>query len=336
MSHDHGLCRLLKADMRQMTHPHGSVPSQESTVKMIHKFMFVGVLLVSGTAALAQGQYHETIDFISGLRQTSYGSLRPHADAIAHTFYGSQSPDTSAKGVIEFASAPAPYVYVQVQASGMNAYLGGGLKYSFDVSGPANSFVPLNFSANFNLGNSSWLMHSDVSFNAYAMPRGLFSGPSVNAGITCGYQRLCRQDHANAYGGTASSVQVNIQGSSGIVDANGSVYGLTTAYGTITGTLMAPTNALGESAGVVDIRAFASVTVGITPASWAFIDPKFEVAPDYLVLNPSAALQILPGVGNESALMPVPEPASVWLMAGGVLGLFAALRRRKVLAKQPR
>ena len=110
--------------MLQMIHPHGSVPSLESTVEMIHKFMFAGVLLVSGNAALAQGQYRETIKWVSGLQQTSYGSNAPHANVIAHAFYGSQSPNTSVKGVIEFASAPAPYVYVQVQASGMNAYLG--------------------------------------------------------------------------------------------------------------------------------------------------------------------------------------------------------------------
>ena len=56
--------------MLQMIHPHGSVPSLESTVEMIHKFMFAGVLLVSGNAALAQGQYRETIEWVSGLQQT--------------------------------------------------------------------------------------------------------------------------------------------------------------------------------------------------------------------------------------------------------------------------
>lgn len=226
------------------------------------------------------------------------------------------------------------------QTKNVHTYLGGGLQYLFDVTGPANSFVPLDFSANFNIGNERWLTGSPISFNASAVPTGQSSTQSVVAEVSCGNQQFCHPGYVWASSGASSTVQVNIQSSTGVVHENGSVYGLTTAYGTITGNLMAPTNAAGQSTGVVDIRSFAAANGFVdyprTPGvSWAFIDPKFEVTPAYLALHPSAALPILPGVGNESALMPVPEPALALLMTGGALGLFAAMRRRKVLARHP-
>jgi hypothetical protein len=100
------------------------------------------------------------------------------------------------------------------------------------------------------------------------------------------------------------------------------------AYGTITGTFMAPTDAGGRGIGLVQMNAFASAG-GNGLESWAFIDPRFEIDPTYLALNPTAAFELLPGMGNELAIMPVPVPGSALLLSGGMLGLLVASRRRK-------
>ena len=120
-------------------------------------------LLWSSTSAFAQGQFTERISR-SGFDQTLYGSPTPHAEPITRNFSGSQNPTSFATGIVEFANAPAPYIYSSVTSTGMNASLGAYMQYSFDFSGPANTYVPLRFTANFNVRNDNFTTGSGISF----------------------------------------------------------------------------------------------------------------------------------------------------------------------------
>lgn len=280
-------------------------------------------LLMFSGAALAQAQFLESVDTYA-FTEGPYSNSSPHAGPVTLNFTGVESTNP-ATGFVEFANAPAPYVYASVTAPGLISVLDATLKYSFNVSGSASSYVPLKFTANFNLRHGSGSNRASVDFRlvGYGIDYSTGGYENVMGSVLCQSAGIGRCDGSTTSSGL-STITVNVAGSSTLLGGS--------AYGTITGTLMAPTDATGSGIGLVQMNAFAS-DGGSGLGSWAFIDPRFEIDPTYLALNPSAAFELLPGMGNDLAMMPVPEPASAFMLSSGMLVLWIAARRRKILSQ---
>jgi hypothetical protein len=79
-----------------------------------------------------------------------------------------------------------------------------------------------------------------------------------------------------------------------------------------------------QSDTIYRIDLYASVReVGLSAAATAFIDPSIAIDPAFLAANPDLTIAESPGIGNTPPAG-VPEPASLWLAAAGLLGLGGA------------
>lgn len=291
--------------------PGGSQLSRrKGKYKMNRTQVLACALLMSSGAALAQGQCLEQVNGGGGFSGGD-SNYAPHAGLVTFNYTGVNG----ATGIVEFANAPAPYVHASVRAPGLTSVLDAKLVYSFDVSGPASSHVPLTFTANFNLKHGTTSNRTSVEFGVAGYAADFSAGQSVSGSVLCHWSGIGRCDGSTSPATSVSSISVNITDSS--------TFSRGSAYGTITGTLMAPTDSAGRGIGSVHMNAFASDGGG-SFGSWAFIDPRFEIDSTCLALNPTAAFELLPGMGNELAMVPVPEPASALLLSGGMLGLCVA------------
>jgi len=216
---------------------------------------------------------------------------------------------------VTFVSTPAPSVLARVQpVGGGAAIVAGELFYSFFYSGPALSYVPINFLGLFNLQHGlAQINRSEVGVSLNTNSVGGIGLQSANMQFDCAVTcRLTRLTASNL-----SSIQAPFTASNAATPSDSS-----SASGSFFGTLMGATDAYGNGRGSVTVNAFASAA-GSRP-SWAFIDPAFTIDPTYLAANPGATLTLPPGVGN--AVTPVPEPQALALMLAGLAVL--ALRRR--------
>jgi len=285
--------------------------------------MIAGALCAVGTAALAQeAQYRESITTFSGFSAgLGYSASAPHASPVTINLV---SHEPGLTGQILFVSTPAPSVFVRVTAD-VNGGLAARLMYTFDVAGPSNAFVPIAYTAHFNLSPENFLAGASAGFTVAAYSIGFGVAASVSADVRCG-QACQATAQPSDMGSAQSTIAIHYDG----IGANApDGLGGMAAYGTFSGVLMAPTNAAGLGMGYVYLDASASgnaAQVGANNTSWAFIDPRFEVLPSYLAANPGAGIQILAGVGNQSGVMPVPEPGAALLMLVGLAGLGWARR----------
>jgi len=283
--------------------------------------MIAGALCAVGTAALAQErQYREIVTDVGGF-PTPYGASAPHASPLTLNLVGH---DARLTGQIQFVSTPAPSVFVRVTAD-VNGHLGARLMYTFDVAGPSNAIVPIAYTAHFNLNPENFLASARAGFAVDAYSIGFGAAGGVTGQLVCGQSCQATVQPSDT-GSAQSTIAIHYDGIG--ANAPDGLAGMA-AYGTFSGVLMAPTNAAGLGMGYVYLDAFASGNGGNTGGnntSWAFIDPRFEVLPSYLAANPSAGIQILAGVGNQSGVMPVPEPGAALLMLVGLAGLGWARR----------
>lgn len=294
---------------------------------MTHKHALLCALSAVLFTPVTEAAYLESIDSVDGFNGSVYKNLTPHATPTKLSY---SSP--YGNGFVEFASSPAPYVHVRVQSVDAGASLAAFLKYSFEVQGAADSFVPINFTANYNVQNESYASRSMVRMEMRGWQPTSTTGSGTGADIRCEGSACSTFKEVFGPGSTDSFINVALSGSVGALGASA-------GSGVISGTFMVPTGSQGQGFGNVEIFAKAQAyghedfvdpsLVRSSGLSWAFIDPKFEIDPAYLAINTGAALLIASGVGNESALMPVPEPSTYLLMSVGVLGLGLVARRRR-------
>lgn len=272
-------------------------------------------LALAGTSAQAQLQYTERIENPTG---AGIGVSAPHANAMTYDlgqlFYlntgGTLAPGNAA---ITFASTPAPYVRAQARHTSFGTVIVSGyMGYQFAYSGPANTYVPIDFTAMFDVQNGYRAFNrSEVVFSA--------SGRTESTGGRISCEQICLAQPALNSGPVQSTVNIAMSAS---VDA---ALGSSAAVGSFSGRLMGLTNAQGQGTGSIYLYAFASALN--TVPSWAFIDPELHIDAGFLAAHPEASLTLPVGVGN--AVTAVPEPAAPLLMAVGLAAVLGLRRRSR-------
>lgn len=238
-------------------------------------------------------------------------------------------PETS----IEFGKHPV--VYMAATAAN-NSTVRGEIGYSFLISGgPANSFVPVTFEGNFSVsfqsdvgvGGGRW---SQARFAIGASDR-VFLPDNTFRGAALQLDAQCRWGGCTSILGKLPTSNYTDNGTSSItVDFEYS--GATSLWGSFHGTLYAPTDSLGQSAGSVGLVAAAG---SHSFKSTTYIDPHLEIDPAWLATNGGSQIVLPTGVGNEIMdnpfASPVPEPHTFWLAMLGlpVLGLARRARGRR-------
>lgn len=286
-------------------------------------------LVVYSTAANAQLSYGEQVTW-----PLQTASNTPHDQPVTHGFNTQTAQGGSGFATMTFASTPAPYVYATAKANDAFAGVEGKLWYEMTVTGPALSYVPIQFRGNFDLAIDSFFDGAKVGFGFQSDARGLSKSQSLSFDSQCDGSTIMSRCLASTW---ADGAPENLSFIDFISERGASNPNLGTGIrGSFSGVLMAPTDADGISRGLVSLYANASTSGfgGGGGTTWAFIDPEFRVDAAYLADHPDAKLLLPSGVGNEVATRPVPEPGAVWLLIGGLAGLLLAVRRRRAVGRR--
>ena len=276
------------------------------------------ILAIFAGAAQAQ-DYRERVTYpVIGIGGSNNPHDSPRTDDLS-SYYANPSPADFIPGsvTVTFVSTPAPSVLAWVQPTGgRTTIVAGELFYRFFYSGPALSYVPINFLGLFNLQHGLALFNrSEVGVYLDTNSVGGIGGQSASMQFNCA--QTCRLTSLTA--SNLSSIQAPFTASNAATGSDSS-----SASGSFSGTLMGATDANGHGRGSINLNAFAS-SAGSRP-SWAFIDPALTIDASYLAAHPEATLTLPAGVGNE--ITAVPEPQALLLMLAGLGAL--ALRGRAV------
>jgi hypothetical protein len=285
-------------------------------LKRLSKGVACAALCVFLLPAEASYRHKATADFNGGGTLLGESNV-PIAGPVVYggDFGGPDSPSGFTR--VEFASDPVPYIRASAaienpRGDAFNqAY--GEMVYTFEVLAAPLQAVPVTFQGLF-------------SFSSIRVPSGggnmvtfdVFPGGNVpvNNPSSAGMGVLFLSDRPEV--GTAGQfgyANVNWTGSP------------TQVTGSFTGGLTVTTDAFGRASRTVRLQASVAVNGSRTQGmASAYIDPRFEIDAAWLALNPSAALAITPGVGNQIA--PVPEPGTVATMLVGLVAVGALARRR--------
>lgn len=237
---------------------------------------------------------------------------------------------------IEMGKSPAVYIL----NTATNGVAISNISYSFLLSGQVpGAYVPVNFSGQFGLvfegdqprqgGNWSQARFAISAYDGDQLPNANFRGEGLVLDARCGAH--IEGGGCGATSGTLPTSNYEQSGAS-FIDVQFSSVGAASLSGTFSGTIFAPTDSLGYSKGSVFLGAVAGS--GNALKSLTFIDPHFEIDPVWLADHPATAFLLPNGVGNQltqNPLAPVPEPASGWMLAGGLALLFAAKQRKRGL-----
>lgn len=280
-------------------------------------------LAACSTSAWAQLSYRELVT-----HPYPIASNTPHDQPETHSFNTVGPGGGAGFAAITFASTPAPYVYATATATASSTGVAGELGYEIAVTGPALSYVPIRFRGNFDLGIDSSFAGAYVGFGLGFHAVGIGIAQSVSFDTQCDGSSIMSRCLASTWLG---GVPENLSSITFVSEPGASNANLGTGIrGSFSGLLMAPTDADGISKGFVSLFANASTSGAFGGGTtWAYIDPEFLVDAAYLADHPEALLSLPTGVGNDVAARPVPEPAAVWLLGGGLAGLLLTVRRRR-------
>ena len=279
-------------------------------------------LFLGAGAASAQSFYQEQILYPT----VAYSASQAHASPVTvDVSAAADSRLAPGSAVVTFASAPAPYVRVDVRSTGPVAVVNAQLRYEFSYTGAAMSYVPINFRGLFDIQHGLALFNrSEVEFAVSTSSVDFRRSESVGVQVNC--EHACRY----AYGPTATSLSSLQAPFTGTVASSG--IGSSSAKGSFSGMLMGSTDANGRGKGFVTLRAFAS-GAGTYAPSWAFVDPSFTIDASYLAAHPEASLTLPPGVGNAVSAVPELQTQALLLVGLAVLG-GAAWRRQRVAGRR--
>jgi hypothetical protein len=251
---------------------------------------------------------------------TAIGSSQvplPNTVSYEYSFLSGQQ---QSQATISFSSNPIAAVSMASQVInplGEIALSGGGiLRYTFEVTAPAFTMVPINFLGVYSaFQNGQQGASSQVSFDIFSTDSSVntLSTFSLSLGRNCGVLSVCTSFTTG--GGNTSYTQ--------------SQPDQFNVIGTFQGAISVLTNANGRVAGAIQLVAAANVRTfaGAAGAS-AYIDPRIEIDAQFLVANPSSTLAITPGVGNQ--ISQVPELNSLSLLLAGLGAIGFSVKRHQI------